>query len=1136
MSKRLKISAILTVIAVAILSVAVANFGVYAKSESELSASITNKVKYTNLFRCYDNIHSSIETLNFNSASDLFAGGDSTLVAPEGWSGVSGRCSDLVNGMIGSVPSDQSSRGQVLQKLGYSGGGSSSRCVWFEYSKFTRTGAGGYSESKIATDKVCASVAADGTMSNYQRDNAAGEPYNIVTFDGTQLVANYEDKIGGGLYEMYVQGYNNNWDSFVSAYANKINSMNGQSSFLGANGTTDTYYGFSSCGGQSGACTEDVSAGSGSYVISNRSTAASIAASNYLKLSNGNFTTAEKVSLYQFYLKNNSSSIVCNPTDTPDTTVARKVKLVINSKYYENCYAIERDPGTTSVHAVDGSFSLTNTINYDGIINALNSMTATTDREGIIDPGATIGAETGTPTTPDPTTPDPGSGGETSDATDACYGSPGALGLSWILCPVLSGLSNTLNYFYGSITEDYIQIKPALVEENSGTYQAWHIFQNIANIILVILLLVVIFSQLTGVGIDNYGIKKILPRLIICAILINLSYFIMQFLVDISNIIGNSIGGLFNMAGANIEHTNIVGASTDGNIPENIIGLGAIIGTAGGIAALVANPAILLSFLLVLLSGVIAVIMMWLILIARQAGVVIAVVVAPVAFAMYLLPNTSKTTKSWTNLVKSLLLLYPLSAFLIGASFFASDLLAGLDSSGNMILPAMLLRVIPFFALPALFRKSVDAMGNIGTRIQGFGRGLSRGTAGAMRNADWYKNAQERGMERRTRLRAGIDREGNEATGWRGLLRSRSNRNRARYRSQYLKNQSEQDKAEMLNDQGYMEAMQRKQEFEAAEAMRDATKYTQDGYIEGKEAQGRLSRENEIEGARLYTTPGFEGSKREQYATSRQSELRKMFMDQYANDNAAARRNALHDLLANHSNDANAAARAEALFDSLMESGDRLELLESLSRYTDENGVFQNDVNIAGMNAGVRTALMARAAKSGDPLLKGWARSVNNGVNVDLSNYITGNGADSFNGWLNTRGGANALDNADKDTFRFLAANNGAQAFLAGGAGQNNERALSAFANASAAAGSQNPQASDAIRAMINDIRGTNAAVFDGISSRVSAENVTRMNNTVAEAYGPGALRDVVMELNRPENAELRAKVSGDVKGTLGIR
>ena len=360
------------------------------------------------------------------------------------------------------------------------------------------------------------------------------------------------------------------------------------------------------------------------------------------------------------------------------------------------------------------------------------------------------------------------------------------------------------------------------------------------------------FSQLTGIGIDNYGIKKILPRLIVCAILINLSYFIVQFLIDVSNIIGNSIGGLFDMANSGVEHTNIVGATSDGNIPENIIGLGAIIGAAGGIAALVANPAILLSFLLVLLSGVVAVIMMWLILIARQAGVVIAIVVAPVAFAMYLLPNTSKTTKSWINLVKSLLLLYPLASILIGASYFASDLLVKVDNSGNMILPAMLLRVIPFFALPALFRKSVDAMGNLGTKIQGFGRTLSRGATGAMRGADWYKNAQERGMERRTRLRAGIDQNGNEATGWRGLLRSRNDRNRARYRQQYLKTQSEQEKADLLNSPEYLEAMREKQALDRRAEQneidlmnspdyRSAVRAKQDTDLEKKQTEAQAS-------------------------------------------------------------------------------------------------------------------------------------------------------------------------------------------------------------------------------------------------------------------------------------------------------
>ena len=64
------------------------------------------------------------------------------------------------------------------------------------------------------------------------------------------------------------------------------------------------------------------------------------------------------------------------------------------------------------------------------------------------------------------------------------------------------------------------------VSAQNVPYEGWNTFRDIANVIFVILLMVVIFSQLTGVGIDNYGIKKILPKLIIAAILINLSYLI----------------------------------------------------------------------------------------------------------------------------------------------------------------------------------------------------------------------------------------------------------------------------------------------------------------------------------------------------------------------------------------------------------------------------------------------------------------------------------------------------------------------------------------------------------------------------------------------------------------------------------
>ena len=515
---------------------------------------------------------------------------------------------------------------------------------------------------------------------------------------------------------------------------------------------------------------------------------------------------------------------------------------------------------------------------------------------------------------------------------------------------------------------------------------------------------------------------------------------------------------------------------------------------------------------------------MWAILVARKAGVVIAVVIAPVAFAAYLLPNTSKFTKSWVNLMKALLLLFPLAALLISACFFASDLIAAQNE--GMILAAMLLRVVPFLALPALFKKSLDVMGNLGTKIQGFGRGLTQGATGAMRNADWYKNAQERGRQRQTRIRAGLDQNGQEQTGWRGFLRSRNNRTRARYRSQYLKDQGDQYKSDLLNNQGYMDAMLRKQQFEADEAGRDATKYTEAGYIEGKKAQGRLSRENEVEGARLYTTPEFEGSKQSQYAESRQSELRKMFTEQNLSQGTTAerRRDRLSELLRGGLRGQNDAAEAEALMDLLKDKGDIRQLIDGL------NGI--SSAELSAMDAGLRGRLTGRALAAGNTLLKGWAKSVNAGNGLNIDDYIGRSGAGGLSNYIANDAGAHAFDNADKDTLEFLARHGGDVALSRDGA-------EAALASMSTTAANSSARSSTAISQMLNRIslrdgqNGTN--VLGDIGSHITAEDLSKMNNVVAGSYGASALNGAVNEINRPDNSDLRAKMSQSVKNTLGI-
>lgn len=65
--------------------------------------------------------------------------------------------------------------------------------------------------------------------------------------------------------------------------------------------------------------------------------------------------------------------------------------------------------------------------------------------------------------------------------------------------------------------------------------------RNVANVIFIILLVMVILSQVSNIGIDNYGIKRTLPRLLIAIILINISYYICAIVIDITNIAGSSV-------------------------------------------------------------------------------------------------------------------------------------------------------------------------------------------------------------------------------------------------------------------------------------------------------------------------------------------------------------------------------------------------------------------------------------------------------------------------------------------------------------------------------------------------------------------------------------------------------------------
>lgn len=385
------------------------------------------------------------------------------------------------------------------------------------------------------------------------------------------------------------------------------------------------------------------------------------------------------------------------------------------------------------------------------VLRKLSEQNVATNDDGASAPGA-IEDDLGSSTNDTNTITEVGSD------LSACYDAAGVLG--WFVCPVLEAVGGVASAVYDNIVENLLVVDPNWINEG-GTRSGWEIFRDIANLIFAILFIIVILSQVTGVGVSNYGIKKILPRLIAVAVLVNISFIICQLAVDLSNILGSGLNSLFEGLAQQVKTST---GSTDeplrlGDIIKTVVGLGA---DTAGIAALGYLAALnwdvwLWPLLLVLIGIVIGIIFFFILLGVRQAGVIILVALAPVAIVCYALPNTKKLFDRWLQIFVALLLLYPLCGILMGGGEFASTLIINNAGEGDigflLTLVAMLLSVVPFFFIPSLLRSSMNALGNLGTKISGFGSKLSSGATGALRRSErlqeWNKRNRVTGDYRR---------------------------------------------------------------------------------------------------------------------------------------------------------------------------------------------------------------------------------------------------------------------------------------------------------------------------------------------------------------------------------------------------
>lgn len=338
----------------------------------------------------------------------------------------------------------------------------------------------------------------------------------------------------------------------------------------------------------------------------------------------------------------------------------------------------------------------------------------------------------------------------------SCFSNASSLG--WILCPATLLVGQATGGIYESIENDFLFFDPGMLdpEDNPGVYDAWKTIRDFANIIFAIALVVVILSQVTGIGVSNYGIKKILPSLIIVAVLVNLSFFGCQLLVDISNIFGSGLKDLFE--GFRVVSDNNVSLSQISTGIANTLATGGLLFGAGAVAVNTWELWVLPLFL-ALLVAFISMMFFYILLAVRQALILILIIIAPLAIVCYALPNTKKMFDRWWKIFWALLVLYPICGVLVGGTKFASSLFLSMKQDSFFFnLVAVLLQVVPVFFIPTLLKGSLNALGSLGMRISNFGKRLGGNLSHTVAGADIYKDAQRQlGSSYATRKYRSID-------------------------------------------------------------------------------------------------------------------------------------------------------------------------------------------------------------------------------------------------------------------------------------------------------------------------------------------------------------------------------------------
>jgi hypothetical protein len=294
------------------------------------------------------------------------------------------------------------------------------------------------------------------------------------------------------------------------------------------------------------------------------------------------------------------------------------------------------------------------------------------------------------------------------DDTSACVANGGTT-LEWLLCPLTLAvgksadkmnifIENQLNFSTNQFLPDS--------GSNAGVYKAWTIIKNIATSVLIIVLLIMVFSQAVGNGIfEAYTIRKILPRLVFAVIAMQLSWEICIFFINVANHLGEGLAQLITAPFGGKDNLDLDSIL---NHLSNFWAGAANVGLAGALVATgflaISNPA---GAILVAFTVILSVIVALATILFRNVIIIACVMLSPLALILWVIPSSAmkKYWNLWSDNFTRALLLFPIMVGIIYTGRIFASIVGGLNGPGFIDFIMVLVGFFgPYYMLPQAFK------------------------------------------------------------------------------------------------------------------------------------------------------------------------------------------------------------------------------------------------------------------------------------------------------------------------------------------------------------------------------------------------------------------------------------------------